>query len=356
MNLKDTGETYLLDRTGRYITAPRHSTVEPLAAQNRSAIYERAVEREISDEAYTSHSGEKVIGQYGWTKDDQWLIIGEKSYRSVFHSMIVNLLLVTCIVLAVLLTSLLLTFKLTKSVERPIQHLLVGTKIIRDGKYDYQIPKEEIMSAPVELQQLCDTFNTTTRKLKSTIQMLEQTAVVDQLTEVYNRRFILNEGLKLLETCIRANQPCTVLMIDIDFFKRVNDTYGHLVGDRVIIFAASLLLTCIRSCDMVSRYGGEEFLILAPNTGAGTGGKQLGERIRASFLDNPYREEGIEINLTVSIGSADYRKRSSYGKTALEDMISRADQALYKAKNNGRNRVEIMDGAEPEAKSGELEL
>lgn len=340
----NSGETYLLDRTGRYITTPHHHhQINSLEDANRTAVFERAVSGSAEDKPYRNYRGVKVLGQYSWLKDNQWIIVAEMEHADVFMPLIRSVLILCGIVAGVLLLSVWLIVALTKRIERPIRFLLVGTKIMRDGNYDYRIAPEEIESAPVELKQLCDTFNLTAQKLKSTIQMLEQTAVVDQLTEVYNRRFIMNEGNKVLETCIRGSQPCSVLMIDIDFFKKVNDTYGHLIGDRVIIHAASILMACIRNCDLVSRYGGEEFLILAPNTPADPGGLQLGERIRRCFEDIPYREDGVEIPLTVSIGVADYRLGGSFGKNALEDMISRADEALYKSKRNGRNRVEILN-------------
>lgn len=340
----DADETYLLGQTGKFITSPLGiQNLQADATVNDSPILRQAQEQIISDAPYENYAGKKVIGQYGWTKDGQWLIIAEKNYEGVFKSLFNNMLVMVIIILGVtILSFILLTILLTKGVERPLRLLLEGTKIMRDGNYDYRISMNTVKAAPTEIQELCDTFNATSQKLSSTIQMLEQTAVVDQLTELYNRRFILNEGLMVLETCIRGGQPCSVLMIDIDFFKKVNDTYGHLVGDRVIIFAASILMACIRNCDMVSRYGGEEFLILSPNTEADPGAVVLGERIRRHFEDNPYREDGLTVNLTVSIGAADYRKQPSYGKTVLEDMISRADQALYLAKNKGRNRVELL--------------
>jgi diguanylate cyclase (GGDEF)-like protein len=341
------GETYLLDRNGKFITPPGSSGASREEVYNKSDIYTKAIAGIESKSSYVNYGEEKVIGQYGWTKGGQWLIVAEMKYRGVFDSLYQNMVLMSGIVLVVYtLSYFLLAFLLTAGVQRPLHLLMIGTKIMREGNYDYRIRKEEIASAPVEVKELCDAFNITSQRLKSTIQMLEQTAVVDQLTELYNRRFILTEGPKLLETCIRAEQPCSVLMIDIDFFKKVNDTYGHMVGDRVIIYAASNLMACIRSCDMVSRYGGEEFLILAPNTEEDPGALIIGERIRSYFADNPYREEGLELGLTVSIGVSDYRLWSSYGRTALEDMISRADQALYKAKHNGRNRVEALTDSE----------
>ncbi len=340
------GETYLLNRSGQFITVPLGVEGTPLNLVNTSPIADLAQAGTSSNKVYANYAGERVMGQYGWVKDKEWLVVAEMKHSDIFRALYTDILLMAIIVIAMLLLSFVLTFKFTEGLLRPIGLLLRGTSTIREGDYDFRIPPNQFASAPEELQQLCENFNRTGKKLKSTIQMLEMTAVVDQLTEVYNRRHILTEGPRLLETCIRAGQPCSVLMLDIDFFKKVNDTFGHLVGDRVIIHAASLLLSCIRSCDMVSRYGGEEFLILLPNAPA-EGGVELGNRIRQAFMEQPYREEGLEIPLTVSIGVADYRKDYSYGTSTLEDMISRADQALYQAKRMGRNRVELSGQTVP---------
>lgn len=338
-----TGESYLLDRHGQAITSPERSSDASFLNHNASQIYRLAASGAASDKPYRNYRGVTVLGEYSWTKEHQWLIVAEIEHKAVFQPLYRNMLTVSAIVAGVLLVSVWLILALARGIERPIRFLLVGTKIIREGNYDYRVAEEEIKAAPVELKQLCEAFNLTGQRLKSTIQMLEQTAVIDQLTEVYNRRFIMNEGSKVLEACIRGDQPCSVLMIDIDLFKKVNDTYGHLVGDRVIIHTASILMACIRSWDLVSRYGGEEFLILAPNTEANPGGLQLGERIRRHLEEHPYREDGVEIPLTVSIGVAGYCRKGSLGKTALEDMISRADEALYRAKRGGRNRVDILE-------------
>lgn len=337
-----TGRTYLLDAEGHMLTNPRSAAGErDFMLQHGTKVYLAARAGQTVDSAYVNYRGDFVFGAYQWTKDRRWILVGEINRSEVYRPLYQNAGVMGGIVLLALVVSFFIVRWLTERIEQPIHRLLIGTKIMRDGNYDYRIAKEDIRTAPIELQLLCDTFNATAQKLKSTIQMLEQTAVIDQLTEVYNRRFIMNEGNKMLEACIRAKQPCSVLMIDIDYFKRVNDTYGHLVGDRVIIYAAGILMSRIRTCDLVSRYGGEEFLILAPNADAEQACRQLAERIRTRFEEEPYREGEIEIPLTVSIGVADYRPNVAYGTTVLEDMISRADEALYRAKHAGRNRVEM---------------
>lgn len=335
-----TGETYLLDTEGRMLTSPRLEGVIDYKLHHATQVYLAARAGKPVDSSYLNYQGEAVFGAYEWTKDNRWILVGEINCSEVYATLYRNIAFACGLVLLMLVVGYFMVRSLSKQIEQPIHYLLVGTKIMQEGNYDYRIAKEEIGSAPVELRQLCDMFNATAQKLESTIQLLEQTAVIDQLTAVYNRRFVLNEGSKMLETCIRAEQPCSVLMIDVDYFKKVNDTYGHLVGDRVIIYAASVLLSCIRSCDLVSRYGGEEFLIMAPNTNADEAVWLLAERIRCRFVDMPYREGAMEIPLTVSVGVADYHTNVAYGTNVLEDMISRADEALYRAKRAGRNRVE----------------
>lgn len=336
----ETGETYLIDSAGHFITKPRTlDSAEPLAMSNTSAIYQRAASGSDEMEPYLNFAGQTVLGQFQWTKDKRWIVVGEMNRQEVLAPVYRRVLLMIGIVVSVLIISIFVVLWLTKRMERPIRCLLKGTKIMQTGNYDYRIGEEEFRSAPSELQQLCHLFNSTAGTLKKTIEMLEKTAVIDQLTKLYNRRFIINSGNRLLETCIRAAQPCSLLMIDIDFFKKVNDTYGHLVGDRVLIHTASVLQSTIRTCDLLARFGGEEFLVLAPNTEACKGGLQLAERIRKTYEELLYREEGIEIKLTVSIGVTDYPADIPYGTKVLEEMISRADEALYEAKKSGRNRA-----------------
>ena len=172
------------------------------------------------------------------------------------------------------------------------------------------------------------------RDLNLAEQKLFNMATTDALTGVYNRR----EGFRLIaiET-IRAQRiqtPLCAMMMDIDHFKKVNDTYGHQIGDEVLQGVAAIILKTLRASDIICRYGGEEFLILATETGI-ENAKLLAERIRSLIEKESITvAEQMKIPVTVSIGLAQYQPTESY-----EYMIFRADQALYQAKNNGRNRV-----------------
>ncbi len=137
-------------------------------------------------------------------------------------------------------------------------------------------------------------------------------------------------------------------MLDIDHFKQVNDTYGHPVGDKFLIHIVACIAATIRESDLAARYGGEEFVIIAPNASLDEA-RTLAERIRALVAEHPLVISGATIDNTVSVGVAEYAPEPRFGASVLEDMIDRADQALYRAKQGGRNRVECWTAPEPPA-------
>lgn len=169
--------------------------------------------------------------------------------------------------------------------------------------------------------------------------LLERESLTDALIGIYNRRYL---DRRLEEECARARRyglPLFVLLLDIDHFKRVNDTYGHQAGDQVLIYLGKLLLNGVRESDIVTRYGGEEILILAPNTSA-SAAVTLAERLRLhvethALMLSSESGQRKEVRVTVSIGVAGL----SEGTTDCQQLIEKADHALYRAKREGRNRV-----------------
>lgn len=168
---------------------------------------------------------------------------------------------------------------------------------------------------------------------KQVEERLARTATTDILTGIMNRRAML-EQLRYHSIRYHRNKiPFVILLIDIDYFKRINDTYGHDVGDEVLISIADLLIKSTRSQDLISRWGGEEFLILLPETKL-KGGIIAGEKIRTRIGNERIKVKELEISVTVSIGVSEFKD----GQT-IELCIKNADQALYEAKNSGRNKV-----------------
>jgi len=165
---------------------------------------------------------------------------------------------------------------------------------------------------------------------------LEALARTDPLTQLLNRRALLAQLGTEVERTRRYNAPLSILMIDVDEFKDVNDTYGHLAGDQVLVEVALLLARTARSVDSVARYGGDEFVIAVPETGE-VGAIAFAERLRDKIQAHPFDiGKGEPLQLTVSIGVADFPEAKV--ETA-EDLLDCADRALYRAKAGGRNLV-----------------
>ncbi len=165
---------------------------------------------------------------------------------------------------------------------------------------------------------------------------LEQIAITDPLTKIYNRRFLYEAAEKEIERAKRSGSPLSVIMFDIDLFKDVNDTYGHSTGDQVLINLVNLCQRNIRSMDLFARFGGEEFVILMPDTDSKSA-QETAERLREMVAEKPMTTSGeTDVSVTISMGIANWDYKNPLEINALLD---RADQALYQSKEAGRNRV-----------------
>jgi diguanylate cyclase (GGDEF)-like protein len=161
-------------------------------------------------------------------------------------------------------------------------------------------------------------------------------AITDELTRLYSVRHFHYSIEREFQTLVTTGGSITLLMIDIDNFKRVNDTYGHPVGDVVLRQSAQCLLRSIRDNDLAFRYGGEELVVLLPSTEA-EGGASVAERIRGRIENYIFEEGSHQLRITVSIGLASYPQHAANPK----DLLSAADTALYTAKKTGKNRVVV---------------
>jgi len=160
-------------------------------------------------------------------------------------------------------------------------------------------------------------------------------ANIDPLTGLYNRRYFFNEGEKEFLNSLNNGKPVSVLMMDIDHFKQINDTFGHAVGDIVIKRISSIIIRNVRGGDIAGRYGGEEFIVILPGTDS-SGAEFLAEKIRTIIENETIRSEDYgDIGFTISIGVASSNNMS----VPFEDILHMADMMLYKAKQDGRNRV-----------------
>jgi diguanylate cyclase (GGDEF)-like protein len=165
---------------------------------------------------------------------------------------------------------------------------------------------------------------------------LEQLATIDKLSGLYNRMKIENYCEMEIDKVKRYNEVFSVILIDIDYFKEINDDYGHNIGDRVISSISKILQSSIRRVDYVGRWGGEEFLILLPKTTAQQA-FQIAEKIRITIMEEDFSPAQ---NITISAGITEYMQ----GDTT-EKIIQRADEELYKAKESGRNQIQIYEAS-----------
>ncbi|MDF1877579.1 GGDEF domain-containing protein [Sulfurimonas sp. SAG-AH-194-L11] len=172
-----------------------------------------------------------------------------------------------------------------------------------------------------------------TRDLKIALNEMKKLSITDKLTGLYNRLKldeVLSSKVKLLE---RYDETFSLIIIDIDLFKNVNDTYGHIVGDKVLLEFSTLLKNSVRETDILGRWGGEEFLVICPNSNL-QGTKILAESLRVEIAAYKFSHIG---HLTASFGVTEFKNEDT-----LQSILNRSDIALYQAKDSGRNCVESM--------------
>ena len=205
----------------------------------------------------------------------------------------------------------------------------------------------DYLTRPVDTNELVARVRTQLRKkryadqLRHNVQLSLEMAITDQLTGLHNRRYMARHLDNLIAQSQRSGKPLAFLIMDIDFFKRVNDNYGHDVGDEVLQEFAQRIAANVRGIDLACRYGGEEFVVVMPDTDVPYA-CTVAERLRKSIETTPVRISRTpgKLGITISIGIAG----SEGADDTADALLRRADQALYLAKNGGRNRV-VADAA-----------
>ncbi|MEW6330945.1 MAG: diguanylate cyclase [Pseudomonadota bacterium] len=241
----------------------------------------------------------------------------------------------TTIVLVFLVIGLLIAiagfFVLNRLLFPPLQDLSRGMRLFSEGQHAHRISR----NMPVELRELAEGFNAMAANLQAQHAELVKTSTHDALTGCLNhRQFILDFDREFLRVS-RYRGNLSLLMVDLDFFKSVNDSYGHPAGDIVLRSVAEAMGTQLRASDTLYRYGGEEFVILLPETDR-HGALTVAESIRHKVATTAIVVDGQQtVSITVSIGAASFPQDTEN----QEDLLKKADQAVYAAKNGGRNRV-----------------
>jgi len=236
--------------------------------------------------------------------------------------------------------------ELTKLIKRDnASDVIVMTGYSDDFSYEeaINIGASDFVIKPVRLEELLLRLKRVLKERELTnerirmMEKLQKLAITDGLTRLYNSRSFYSQLEMEVDRFNRYQHPLTLLLLDIDHFKDYNDKYGHLEGDKVLVRFSQIIRTCLRTNDSAYRYGGEEFTVILPET-AGEEARTVAQRIRAALEAEPFSpEDGEEVTVTISIGLTEY-----HAKEELSTFIQRADQAMYRSKRSGRNKVSML--------------
>ncbi|MBI4799913.1 MAG: diguanylate cyclase [Desulfarculus sp.] len=175
-------------------------------------------------------------------------------------------------------------------------------------------------------------------RLEESTKRLEQMSQTDHLTQVANRRHLFDRLSQELNLVRRNRQALSLAILDVDHFKKVNDTYGHLCGDQVLVQLAGMLKASLRAYDLVGRYGGEEFCLVLPNTNL-EDAVALVERLRCQVAESEFQFGRLRLSITISAGVTCSQDQPP--EVRADTLLSQADEALYRAKTSGRNQTEL---------------
>jgi diguanylate cyclase (GGDEF)-like protein len=272
--------------------------------------------------------------------------IVKKDIENVIRNQIFFILSTLLLVIFILLYG---AFRLSKIFRTSLEE--VKSAFEKNHSGDFQ--KIELSNQSVEFNSIANAFNAMNKKLSETTvslesmkktvaertNVLEQLSNTDYLTKVANRRALFERGSAELSRVKRTQSQLAVILLDCDLFKNINDEFGHLFGDDILMNICKVCTKEIREIDFFARYGGEEFIIILPDSDL-NGAVQTAKRIQYSLAKNSLAFEGKYVGVTVSIGICTANDKH----TNFEQLIKDADIAMYKAKTNGRNRIEALEG------------
>ena len=283
---------------------------------------------------FFDEKGVRVIGIISMLNNDRWKLVIAENYAAVFERSIQarkrNILITFCLTLVMVLSA----YLFARRIIMPLQTLRGAAKQVAEGNLSVSLP----VTYRDELGFTISVFNEMVYKLRLSQHKLEQLATMDSLTQLNNRKQIMQILKNQFDYFQRYRTTFCTLMVDVDHFKEVNDTYSHLAGDEVLRQLARIFDSLLRNVDSAGRFGGEEFLIVLAETD-GTKGRQVAERIRKTIEERSIIYKKTKLSITVSIGIAEI----SAGDENEEKLVARADEALYKAKHGGRNQVVLYE-------------
>ncbi|OQY25498.1 MAG: hypothetical protein B6I37_00930 [Desulfobacteraceae bacterium 4572_35.2] len=226
--------------------------------------------------------------------------------------------------------------------------------VILCGLQLFELSGTELLRHLQQNDELCDipvVILTSDSNTQKKIDLLELSST-DSLTRLFNRRKLMQTLDQEFQRHSRSQDTLILLMLDIDHFKQINDTYGHLHGDKVLVTLAKILKEYLRPYDIATRFGGEEFALVLPNTPI-NGALEVAQRLRVAVENLTFGGELRDLKITVSIGVSGY---PGAGIESVDQLLQAADQALYQAKNSGRNKVCYIDSRPETDQAEDLEV
>lgn len=279
---------------------------------------------------YVNGRGERLMGLVVPFRELEWGLFITENYEKAFSGLINarhrNIIILCCFTVLMGIVA----YLLTRQIMVPLSALTKGAERVAEGDLDVRLPvyrNDEIGFATT-------VFNEMVAKLKLSQTKLEQLATIDPLTGLNNRKRVMSILRDHYKYYRRYKTGFSVLMIDVDHFKDVNDTYGHQAGDTVLKQVAEIFNENLRNVDSAGRYGGEEFLVILAESGMDES-IQAAERIRKAVASHKFIHEDQEIQVHICVGIGRIQKQDG----DEQKVVKRADIALYRAKNEGRNRV-----------------
>lgn len=236
---------------------------------------------------------------------------------------------------------------IARNFNRPLNQLMQITQAVAQGTLpvmDKSVETNEIDTLANRFSEMLQSLREKQEEIDHVHKQLEESAISDSLTGLYNRRYLKQMFPKLLAQAKRDDHTLSGLMLDLDHFKKINDIYGHLTGDACLLHLATILKESSRESDYVFRVGGEEFLILSIGDSPRSS-ELLAQKISESLSKHPFASDQVMITMTASIGVS-HADNKLPAESALTNLLFHADKALYSAKHKGRNRVVIFDEKE----------
>jgi diguanylate cyclase (GGDEF)-like protein len=325
----DSGEVYLLARDGTLIASSRAQT-KPLSLKMPAAALAALRDRAAPTVEYADYRGVQMVGNMEPMVRSTWSVVAQMPRTQAFAEIaqLRNTTLLTLLVLVLVVGA--IAYTLGRLIVRPLEQLTQGAGEVAAGNLDVDLP----VRGGGEVAYLTQMFNEMVTRIRAAHDKLERLSETDGLTGLANRRHLM-EALDVEEKRgTRYGHAFSLLMIDVDHFKKYNDTYGHQAGDVALARVGTVLKESIRDVDRAGRYGGEEFAVVLPETPLAAA-LVVAERIRARMEGEKLPVKSGEASVTLSIGVAE---RPTHAATAAE-IVAVADAALYDAKEEGRNKV-----------------